>query len=127
LHGRLSRRWPARWVTPALPGHGGSAPLPRYSFGHLAAAVAGTAASANRVVALGHSLGGVVALALASAWFGLRLSAACGLGIKIAWTDTELARARALSARPNPVYPTRAEAAERHLKVAGLAGLVAPE
>jgi pimeloyl-ACP methyl ester carboxylesterase len=123
----LTRRWPGCWVTPDLPGHGGSRPLPGYSFGHLAAAVARTVPSANRVVVLGHSLGGVVALALASGWFGVRVYAVCGLGIKVAWTDDDLARARALAARPNPVYATRREAAERHLKVAGLTGLVAPD
>jgi len=42
------------------------------------------------------------------------------------WTEAELARAQALSARPNPVYATRGEAAERHLRLAGLSGLVAP-
>jgi len=127
LHDVLSRRWPGRWVTPDLPGHGGSGPLPGYSFGHLAAAVARTVPAATRLVVLGHSLGGVVALALASGWFGVRVSAVCGLGIKVAWTDEELARARALAARPNPVYATRGEAAERYLRVAGLSGLVAPE
>jgi len=127
LHDVLRRRWPGRWVTPDLPGHGGSGPLPGYSFGHLAAAVARAMPSANRLVVLGHSLGGVVALALASGWFGVRVSAVCGLGIKVAWTDEELARARALAARPNPVYATRGEAAERYLRLAGLNGLVAPE
>src|SRR5262249_2501830 len=95
-------------------------------FGHLAAAVAGTVASANPVIVLGHSLGGVVALALASGWFGVRVSAVCGLGIKVEWTAEELARAQALSTRPNPVYPTRGDAAERYLRLAGLTGLVAP-
>jgi pimeloyl-ACP methyl ester carboxylesterase len=127
LHDVLSGRWPGRWVTPDLPGHGGSGRLPGYSFGHLAAAVAGTVPPVTRVVVLGHSLGGVVALALASGWFGVRVSAVCGLGIKVAWTDEELARAEALSARPNPVYATRREAAERYLKLAGLIGLVTPD
>jgi pimeloyl-ACP methyl ester carboxylesterase len=127
LHDLLRARWPGSWVAPDLPGHGGSDPLPGYSFGHLAAALASTLPPADHVVVLGHSLGGVVALALASGWFGVRVSAACGLGIKVAWTGEELARARALSARPNPVYPTRAEAAERHLRLAGLAGLVATD
>ena len=35
----LAERWPGRWVAPDLPGHGGSAPLSRYSFGSLPAAV----------------------------------------------------------------------------------------
>jgi pimeloyl-ACP methyl ester carboxylesterase len=127
LHQLLRQRWPGRWVTPDLPGHGGSAPLPAYSLGHLAAAVAQALPAANRVVALGHSLGGVIALALASGWFGVPVAAVCGLGIKVSWTADELARARALAAKPSPVYPTRAEAAERYLKVAGLAGLVRPD
>jgi pimeloyl-ACP methyl ester carboxylesterase len=120
----LSRRWSGSWVVPDLPGHGGSGRLSGYSFGLLAAAMAGTVRSASRVVVLGHSLGGVVALALASGWFGVPVFGVCGLGIKVAWTDEELARARALSARPNLVYATRREAAERHLKLAGLTGLV---
>ena len=120
----LSARWPGRWVIPDLPGHGGSAPLPRYSFDRLAAAVATTVLPAARVIVLGHSLGGVVALALASGAFGVRVAAACGLGIKVAWSPEELARAQAMAARPNAVYATRAEAAERHLKLAGLTGLM---
>jgi pimeloyl-ACP methyl ester carboxylesterase len=122
----LRSRWSGRWVIPDLPGHGQSTALPFYSFGHLAAAVAPAAASANRVVVLGHSLGGVIALTLASGWFGVRVSAVCGLGIKTRWTDEELSRARALSLRPNATYATRDAAVERHLKLAGLTGLVPP-
>lgn len=123
----LRTRWPGRWVSPDLPGHGQSDPLAHYTIGHLAAAVAETVPQADHVVALGHSLGGAVALALASGWFGVRVSAVCGLGIKVVWTAEELARAEALSTRPNLVYGTRTEAAERHLRLAGLAGLVAPD
>jgi pimeloyl-ACP methyl ester carboxylesterase len=127
LHAALRGRWPGRWVTPDLPGHGGSGRLPAYSLGHLAAAVAGAIPPADRVVVLGHSLGGAVALALASGWFGVRVSAVCGLGIKVAWTDEERARGQTLAARPNLVHATRKEAAERHLRLAGLTGLVAPD
>src|SRR5262245_62821871 len=69
LHTVLQKRWPGRWITPDLPGHGGSAPLAGYSLGGLAAAVARATPPAQRVVVLGHSLGGTVALALASGWF----------------------------------------------------------
>jgi len=127
LHEVLRSRWPGRWVTPDLPGHGQSASLPRYSFSDLAAAIAHPVRSANRLIVLGHSLGGVVALALAGGSFGVPVSAVCGLGIKVEWTGEELARARALSARPNPLYSARNEAAERHLKLAGLTGLLAPD
>lgn len=123
----LGERWPGRWIAPDLPGHGGSRSLRAYSFGHLAASVARAVPPDARLVVLGHSLGGVVALTLASGWFGVSVAGVCGLGVKVAWTADELARARALSARPNPVYATRSEAAERHLKLAGLSGLVAPD
>jgi len=53
--------------------------LQRYTFGHLGAAVAGTVPSGTYVIVLCHSLGGVVALALASGWFGVEVSAVCGL------------------------------------------------
>src|SRR5207245_10207380 len=99
LRDLLNDRWPVRWVAPDLPGHGCSESLASYSFGRLAAAVAPAVPPADRVVALGHSLGGVVALTLASGRFGVRVSAVCGLGIKVAWTEEVLARARALSTR----------------------------
>ncbi|MFN0179880.1 MAG: alpha/beta fold hydrolase [Gemmatimonadales bacterium] len=121
----LAAHWPGRWLAPDLPGHGGSAPLSSYSFGQMAAVIASALPPSGRLAVLGHSLGGVVALTLASGWFGVPVAAVCGLGIKVAWTADELARARALATRPHLVYPTRAEAAERHLKVAGLGGLVA--
>jgi len=120
-------RWPGRWIVPDLPGHGGSAPLERYSFDTLAASVAHTLPKDEPLVLLGHSLGGVIALTLASGRFGVSVSAAIGLGIKVTWTDEELAKVRALAGRANPVYPTRREAAERYLKVAGLVGLLEPE
>src|SRR5437773_11455974 len=95
----LNDRWPGRWVAPDLPGHGGSEALASYSFGRLAAAVAPAVPPADRVVALGPSLGGVVALTLARGRFGVRVCAVCGVGIKGGWTEDELARAPALSTR----------------------------
>lgn len=123
----LAQRWPGRWVAPDLPGHGGSAPLSRYSFGSLAAAVAELAGPGDRTVVLGHSLGGVVGLALGSGWFGVPVDTVVGLGIKVAWTAEELARARALAARPAQDFANRAEAAARHLRVSGLTGLLDPD
>lgn len=119
--------WPGSWVVPDLPGHGRSALLARYSFGGLAAEVAGLVDPATPLVVLGHSLGGVVALALGSGWFGVRPSAVAGLGIKVRWTAEELERAAEMAARPPLVFPTREEAADRALKVAGLAGLLPPD
>lgn len=123
----LPDAWPGAWVAPDLPGHGRSAPLARYSFGGLAAEVAGLVQPGGPFAVLGHSLGGAVALALGSGWFGGTPSAVAGVGVKVRWTAEELGRAAGLAGRPATVFPTRDEAADRALKVAGLAGLVTPE
>jgi pimeloyl-ACP methyl ester carboxylesterase len=115
---------PCRWITPDLPGHGGSAELDRYTYGHMAAELAPLLDDEEQVVILGHSLGGVLGLTLASGWFGCAVDRVCGLGIKVAWSAAELSGAKAYSERPNKLYLGRTEAAERYLKVSGLGGLV---
>jgi len=120
----LARRWPGRWLAPDLPGHGGSPPLSGYSFDGLAAAVAGIVEPGARAVVLGHSLGGVVGLALGGGRFGVPVRAVVGLGVKVVWTDAELDRARAVSRRPPAWFASRDEAAARYLRLSGLAGLL---
>jgi len=123
----LAQRWRGRWLAPDLPGHGGSPPLPGYTFDTLAAAVASLVSAADRTVVLGHSLGGVVGLALASGLFRVRVRAVTGLGIKIVWTQEELDRARAAAHRPPTWFGSRDEAAARYLRISGLAGLLAAD
>jgi pimeloyl-ACP methyl ester carboxylesterase len=120
----LARSWPGRWLAPDLPGHGGSPSLSEYSFDGLAAAVAGVVEPGADAVVLGHSLGGVVGLALGSGRFGVPVQAVIGLGIKVAWTDEELDRAQALARRPAAWFASRDEAAARYLRLSGLAGLL---
>ena len=120
----LARRWPGRWLAPDLPGHGGSPPLAAYTFDGLAAAIAVLVPPGAPVVMLGHSLGGVVGLALAGGRSPVAVQAVIGLGIKVAWTDEELDRAQALARRPPALFPSRDEAAARYLRVSGLAGLL---
>lgn len=110
-------------VAPDLPGHGGAGTLPAaYTFAGVAEAVADLVDPAGTVL-LGHSFGGVVALHLAGRP-GVR--AVVGLGVKVAWSDEDLVRAAALAARPPAVFGSREEAVARHLRVAGLTGLVDP-
>jgi pimeloyl-ACP methyl ester carboxylesterase len=125
----LPGHWPGSWIVPDLPGHGRSAPAPRarYSVGGLAAAVASALEPDTPLAAAGHSLGGAVAVALASGWFRVQPSAALGLGIKVRWSPEELAKAAELAGRPGRAFATREEAADRALKIAGLAGLLPPD
>jgi pimeloyl-ACP methyl ester carboxylesterase len=119
----LDERWPGPWLAPDLPGHGRSAALPAYTFAALADAVAAACGPLRDAVVVGHSLGGVLALTLAGRQ---PLRAAVGVGIKVDWTDEELARAAALAARPPSWFGSRADAVARHLRVAGLEGLLDP-
>lgn len=120
----LAQRWPGRWLAPDLPGHGGSPPLAAYTFDGFAAAVASIVPPSTRVVVLGHSLGGVVGLALASGKVHGSVQAVIGLGIKAMWTSEELDRAQAAAHRPPAWFASRDEAADRYLRVSGLAGLL---
>ena len=54
----LSERWPGRWLAPDLPGHGGSEPLPRYSFGDLAASLVDLVGPGDQLTVLGLTLAG---------------------------------------------------------------------
>jgi len=120
----LARRWPGRWIAPDLPGHGGSPPLAGYTFDGFAAAVAELAGPGTPIVVLGHSLGGVVGLFLASGRLRAPVRAVIGLGIKVAWSDEDLDRAQAAARRPPAWFASRDEAAARYLRVSGLAGLL---
>lgn len=119
-------RWAGHWIAPDLLGHGRARRASPYSFGGFAAEMAHTVPRDRDVIAVGHSMGGVVALALASGWFGLRVQAAVGIGIKLFWSEDELARARELARRPARSFETRDKATERYLRVAGLEGHVDP-
>ncbi|MFI6101080.1 alpha/beta fold hydrolase [Lentzea sp. NPDC051213] len=111
--------WSGSWLVPDLPGHGRSEPIDRYSFGSFAAEVANHIPR-EPVTIIGHSLGGVVGLALASGWFGVEVTTCVGVGIKVQWTDEELAKAAALAAKPAKVFETEQEAVERASKMAGV-------
>jgi pimeloyl-ACP methyl ester carboxylesterase len=120
----LEREYPGRWTAPDLPGHGAAPKRSRYSFDSLATAVAEGLEPGQLVVVVGHSLGGVVGLALAGGQFGVDVRGVIALGVKVTWTEDELARAQALAARPPATFGSRADAAARFLRVSGLDGLV---
>ncbi|MGH3460775.1 MAG: alpha/beta fold hydrolase [Kribbellaceae bacterium] len=124
---KLDERRPGRWAAPDLPGHGSADRLGEYTFESMAAGIAADLDHGASYVIVGHSLGGVVGLALASGEHGVQVETVIGLGIKVVWTDAELAKARSLAERPVSWFDSRDEAAERYLRVAGLTGLVEPD
>jgi pimeloyl-ACP methyl ester carboxylesterase len=124
-----SGRWHGSWLAPDLRGHGASPHTTSYGLGQHAADVAEriqSAGACEEVVILGHSMGGAVALALASGCFGVQPARVFGLGTKVAWSDDELGGMRKMAATPARNFPTKDEAIGRYLKVSGLAGLIAP-
>lgn len=122
-----TRHWNGSWMAPDLRGHGESAPGDDYSLSAHATDVGEMVAAAGRwgdIVILGHSMGGAIALALASGSFGINPSRIFGLGIKVEWTPDELAKLRDFAKSAPRTFPTRGEAIQRYLKVSGLNGLI---
>lgn len=115
------RRWPGRWIAPDLRGHGGSAPARSYTTADYAADIAGLIADsgASSATLLGHSMGGVIAVALAGD-SRLPVDRVFGLGIKVAWTDDELARLASVAQRQPKLFDQEAEAREQHRRQCGL-------
>ncbi|MEV0283881.1 alpha/beta fold hydrolase [Kribbella sp. NPDC050820] len=125
-NGRVWDAWPQPRFAPDLPGHGSAATLPSYTFGSMAAAVAETLPVRRAVVIVGHSLGGVIALELASGRYGVEVDRVVAVGVKVTWTEDDLGRAAALAQKPIAWFDTREDAAARFLKVSGLQGLADP-
>jgi pimeloyl-ACP methyl ester carboxylesterase len=115
-----------RWVAPDLRGHGRSPHRQPYGFGTYAADVAHLLQQDEEVDIVGHSMGGVVGMALASGWFGVKVRKVVAFGVKIRWAPGEAAKLHALARAPAKLFDTRDEAIERYLKVSGLFGLVDP-
>ncbi|HEY3263344.1 MAG TPA: alpha/beta fold hydrolase [Pseudonocardiaceae bacterium] len=118
-----------RWLAVDLPGHGRSPWTGRYSFDAVAAAVAAAMdpvlPAGRTVLAVGHSMGGVIALALAALRPEVR--GVLGFGIKVAWTAEELAAMGARAAKPPKVFGTPDEARAAFIRFAGLDGVVSPD
>ncbi|MGW0949689.1 alpha/beta fold hydrolase [Streptomyces sp. NPDC002623] len=127
----LRERWPGSWLVPDLPGHGRSPRLTRYSYGRMAAdvaeAVKGHLPQGAPVHVVGHSLGGVVALTLASGWFGIDVAAVCAMGVKPTWSAEDMELMAAVAAAPAPVFATRDDAVQFVLAVAAMSDVVTNE
>jgi pimeloyl-ACP methyl ester carboxylesterase len=117
--------WLGGWLAIDLPGHGRSAWDAPYTFARHAAAVRSLLPRDRDLVMLGHSMGGVVALKVADG-SAPPPTAVVAFGVKVAWPEEHVAAATRMAERPVSALPSRAQAVDRYLKLAGLVGLVEP-
>jgi pimeloyl-ACP methyl ester carboxylesterase len=122
----LEVEWPGRWLIVDLRGHGRSSHRTPYGIGNHAADVAALLKQDEEVIILGHSLGGIIALALASQMFGVTVQRAIAFSVKPDWTEDDRIKGDALARTPSRPFDTREQAIDRYLRVAGLKGLVHP-
>ena len=108
-----------------LAGHGEATWSGDYSLEGFAAAISDQFAEGEDTVVVGHSLGGAVGLCLASGSYRPAVSAVIGLGIKMSWSDDDVAGMAKMAARGVRFFESRDEAIARYVRVAGLDGLVA--
>jgi pimeloyl-ACP methyl ester carboxylesterase len=120
----LARRWPGRWLAPDLPG---SRRLPATIELHLR--VPGRRGRGHRRHRCPHCRAGTLAgrgRRPGPCRRRVRRAGAGGhrLGIKVAWTEDELDRARAAARRSPAWFASRDEAVARYVRISGLAGLL---
>ncbi len=121
----IERKWRGTCLIPDLRGHGRSFHREPYAYGTYAADVAALIGT-DEAFLVGHSLGGAVALMLASGWFGVKVRGVLAFGVKVDWTADELARRRQFASAPVRWFDRREDAIERYLKVSGQFGLTDP-
>jgi pimeloyl-ACP methyl ester carboxylesterase len=120
----LMERWKGRWMALDFRGHGRSIFEGPYGFETHAADIAALVADepAQSVTLLGHSFGGPIAALVDTA----NVRQVLAFGVKIDWTEGEIAKARELASRPMRDFESREEAIDRYLKISGLFGLIDP-
>ncbi|MDB5410714.1 MAG: alpha/beta hydrolase [Rhodospirillales bacterium] len=116
--------WPGRILVPDLRGHGASPHFRHYGMGEHAADLGELLERGERVHVVGHSLGGAIAIVLASGMFGVAVERVLAFGVKQSWRSEEIEKAEKFAATPVRWFDDRQEAAERFLRVSGLSGLV---
>ncbi|HEX2216281.1 MAG TPA: alpha/beta hydrolase [Xanthobacteraceae bacterium] len=124
----VAEHWNGRWIAPDFRGHGRSPYEGPYGYGIHAADIAALILQeqASEITLLGHSFGGLVAALLGGGLFGIKVARVAAVGVKIVWTEAEVAKAREVAQRPARAFDTREEAIERYLKISGLFGLIDP-
>lgn len=120
----VERHWRGRWLAPDFRGHGRSPHRRPYSIEGHATDVAALLRDRRDVTLVGHSMGGLVAMAVGSMARGLSIRRIVAFGVKTDWRDEDLARMERSAQAPAKVFATRDEAVDRYLRLSGLEGLV---
>lgn len=122
----VEKDWPGRWIAPDLRGHGRSSHRGPYGYAQHAADMAGLMGQHEEVTIVGHSMGGVVGLAMATGWYGVKVKHVVAFGMKIRWVPDEVTKLHGLGLAPVKSFASETEAVDRYLKVSGLFGLIDP-
>ncbi len=123
----VEKNWRGGWLAPDLLGHGRSPAAPIYSYGAHAAAVAQVVGQGEEVAIIGHSMGGAIALMLATGWFGVSVTRVLAIGVKLRWSAEDIAGMARLAEMPLRWFEDGRLASERYLRVAGLNGLLSAD
>ncbi|MFC6086913.1 alpha/beta fold hydrolase [Sphaerisporangium aureirubrum] len=127
---RLADRRPGtRWLLADLPGHGRSRWQLDYSPDGYAAMVAaairghldGLRGPRPPVHLVGHSLGAMVALAVADGTRGVSVASVLAIAMKVNWTEEQLTRRAAAASRPTRIFPSPEQARDLFGRVSGIA------
>lgn len=121
----LPSRWPGGWLAVDLAGHGRSAWASSYGFEAHARAIAPLLPHDRELVLMGHSMGGMVALALAP--LATRVRRVIGFSIKTYWPAAHIEGMQAQARREPKVFERREDALDLYVRLAGLSGLVAAD
>jgi pimeloyl-ACP methyl ester carboxylesterase len=116
----LEQQWPGRWMVPDLPGHGRSGRLDRYTYSTMAQAITDALDAREPLCIMGHSLGGVLAMMLATDEFSADVRSVCALSVKPDdWPEEAMSAAAAVAAMPQPSFATKSEAIDHVLTSLG--------
>jgi len=109
-------------IVPDCIGHGRSPWSPACGLDQQAAAIASLLPRGRPIRIIGHSMGATIGLLLASGRFDVDIADVFAIGLKVNWGDDEINRMGEI--RPVRFFATRAEAADRFLRVTGLVWLL---